>query len=461
MDILRILLGGKYMSGESTILERLRFNMIDHEAVTTLREAKPFILAELPLILDAFYDHVGKFAETAKFFRSRDHMMHAKQMQMQHWAIIMDGRFDEAYETSVTKIGEVHNKLGLEPRWYIGGYNALLSGLVNAIADRMPIGRFDRSGARKKASLQTAVIKAGMLDMDLAIAVYIEAGRRDRRSILERLAGDFEKTIGGVVNIVASAATELQAAAQTMTSSAKDAAAQSLAVDMASKNASSNVQSVAAATEQLTGSIQEISRQVNESARTSSEAARDADQTAEKMRRLSEGAQKIGTVIDLINSIAGQTNLLALNATIEAARAGEAGRGFAVVASEVKSLAEQTARATAEIAGQVGDIQSATTESVDAIGVITNVIKTMNDISTAIAAAVEQQGSATNEISRSVQLAAKSTGDVSINVSRITESAGETGAAASQVLTAASELSCQSEQLRAEVDKFLVTVRAA
>jgi hypothetical protein len=146
-------------------------------------------------------------------------MMHAKKMQVQHWAIIMDGRFDEAYESSVTKVGEIHNKLGLEPRWYIGGYNALVSGLVNAIADRMPVRRFGRDGARRKASLQTAVIKVAMQDMDLAIAVYIEAGRRDRRTILERLAGDFEKTIGSVVNVVASAATELQAAAQTMTAS--------------------------------------------------------------------------------------------------------------------------------------------------------------------------------------------------------------------------------------------------
>ncbi|MBB4383147.1 globin-coupled sensor protein [Bradyrhizobium sp. SBR1B] len=449
------------MAGESTIQERLRFNMIDQATTAILRDAKSFILAEMPAILDMFYNHVGGFAETAKFFRSRDHMMHAKKMQLQHWAIIMGGRFDDTYEASVTRIGEVHNKLGLEPRWYIGGYNALVSGLINSIADRMPVARFDRGGAKKKADLQRAVIKASMLDMDLAIAVYIEAGRRDRRSVLEQLARDFEKTIGGVVNIVASAATELQAAAQTMTSSANDAASQSLAVDAASKDASSNVQSVAAATEELTGSIREISRQVNESARTSTEAARDADQTAEKMRRLSEGAQKIGTVIDLINNIAGQTNLLALNATIEAARAGEAGRGFAVVASEVKSLAEQTAKATAEIAGQIGDIQGATMESVAAISAITSVIKSMNDISTAIAAAVEQQGSATNEISRSVQLAAKSTGQVSNNISKITQSSGETGAAASQVLTAASELSCQSEQLRAEVDKFLMTVKAA
>ena len=449
------------MSRDSTIRERLKFNMIDEETARILCESKSFILAKMPQILDRFYDHIGNFAETAKFFRTREHMMHAKKMQLQHWAIIMDARFDETYEASVTKIGEVHNRLGLEPRWYIGGYNALVSGLISAIAQQMPARMFERGGPARKASLQTAVIKAAMLDMDFAIAVYIEAGRRDRHALLERLASDFEKTIGGVVNIVASAATELQAAAQTMTTSARDAAEQSLAVDAASKDASSNVQSVAAATEQLTGSIREISRQVNDAARTSADAARDADRTAEKMRRLSEGAQKIGTVVDLINNIAGQTNLLALNATIEAARAGEAGRGFAVVASEVKSLAEQTAKATAEIAGQIGDIQGATTESVDAITGITGVIKGMNDISTAIAAAVQQQGSATTEISRNVQLAAASSGEVSVNISRITQSSGEAGAAASQVLTAASELSLQSEQLRMEVDKFLQTVRAA
>jgi methyl-accepting chemotaxis protein len=449
------------MSGDNTISERLKFNQIDQETIVTLRAGKSFVLGELPQIMDRFYDHIARFSETAAFFKSREHMMHAKKMQIQHWTVILDGRFDDTYQASVTKIGQVHNKLGLELRWYVGGYNALVSGLVDAIGRRMPFGRFDSSAKTKRAALQTAIIRASMLDMDLAISVYIEEGRRDRRATLDRLAADFERTVGGVATIVASASNELQTAAQSLTASASTAASQSQVVDMASRDATSGVQAVAVATEELTSSISEISRQVNESSRIASNAVRDADETAVKMNRLAEGAQKIGTVVELINNIAAQTNLLALNATIEAARAGEAGRGFAVVAQEVKSLAEQTAKATAEIAEQVGDIQSSTTESVAAIGTITKVINALNEISTAISAAVEEQGAATNEISRSVQEVAKGTGEVSANISGITASSDETGAAAAQVLSSASELSRQSEQLRSEVDKFLATVKAA
>lgn len=449
------------MSSDSTISGRLSFNRIGDEAIAALRQSKSFVMSELPAILDGFYDHISKFPETAKFFKNRQHMMHAKEMQLKHWAVILDGRFDETYEASVTKVGEIHNTLGLEPRWYIGGYTALVSGLVEAIGLRMPASTFDRHAARKRVALQAAIVKAAMLDMDFAMAVYIEAGNRDRKSVLEKLATRFEKTIVGVVAVVASAATELQTAARSMTNSADRSAEQSRMVDASSKQASDNVRSVAAATEELTSSVNEISRQVSDSARVTGDAARDTDETAATMQRLSEGARKIGAIVEMINGIAAQTNLLALNATIEAARAGDAGRGFAVVAHEVKSLAEQTARATADIATQVGDMQASTSASVAAIAGITTTIKSLNDISTAIAAAVEQQGAATHEISRNVQRAAKGTGEVSETIGAINQSAGETGAAAAQVLSAASELSVQSEQLRAEVDKFLVTVRAA
>ena len=233
------------------------------------------------------------------------------------------------------------------------------------------------------------------------------------------------------------------------------------AVAAASEEASTNVQSVASATEELSSSVTEISRQVQESARMANEAVDQARNTNDRSARLSKAASRIGDVVELINTIAGQTNLLALNATIEAARAGEAGRGFAVVASEVKALAEQTAKATGEIGQQITGIQGATQESVSAIKEISGTIERLSEISSTIAAAVEEQGAATQEISRNVQQAAQGTQQVSANITDVQRGAGETGSASSQVLSAAQSLSGDSNRLKLEVGKFLDSVRAA
>ncbi len=187
----------------------------------------------------------------------------------------------------------------------------------------------------------------------------------------------------------------------------------------------------------------------------------EAGKTNDRVGELAKAASRIGDVVELINAIAGQTNLLALNATIEAARAGEAGRGFAVVASEVKSLAEQTAKATSEIGQQIDGIQSATHDSVGAIKQISGTIEKLSEISSAIASAVEEQGAATQEISRNVQQAAHGTHQVSSNITDVQRGAAETGTASSQVLSAAQSLSSDSNRLKIEVDRFLNTVRAA
>jgi methyl-accepting chemotaxis protein len=221
------------------------------------------------------------------------------------------------------------------------------------------------------------------------------------------------------------------------------------------------VQTVASATEELTSSISEIGRRVAQSTEIAARAVGNARRTGDTARSLAEGAQKIGDVVTLIRSIAEQTNLLALNATIEAARAGEAGRGFAVVASEVKSLAEQTAKATSEISEQITSIQTASDETVAAIQDVVNVITEIDQIGVAIASAIEQQGSATTEISRSVQDAARGTRDVNSNISGVQQAADQTGQAAQQVLSAASQLSSQSRDLAGQVNRFLSEVRAA
>ena len=282
-----------------------------------------------------------------------------------------------------------------------------------------------------------------------------------QRAAMNRTADAFEAKVGGLVFILSSAATELEATARGMSGTATRTNGQAVAVASAAAEASVGVNTVAAAAEELTASIGEISRQVAQSSRITGQAVADAQRTDTIVQALAEGAERIGHVVGLITNIAGQTNLLALNATIEAARAGDAGKGFAVVASEVKSLANQTAKATEEIGAQIAQIQSATKEAVSAIRGITGTIEEVSAIAVSIAAAVEEQGSATVEIARNVQQTARSAQDVTTTIEGVSQAATETGGAAEQVLSAAADLSRQAEQLTSEVHGFLADVRAA
>jgi len=283
----------------------------------------------------------------------------------------------------------------------------------------------------------------------------------ERRAAMENIADDFERSVKGIVSSVATAAAGMQTTAQSMTATASDASARAATVGAASDSASNNVGTVAAAAEELSSSVAEISRQVTQSSKIAAQAVGDAERTNATVQILSTGAEKIGEVVKLIHSIAAQTNLLALNATIEAARAGESGRGFAVVASEVKALANQTAKATEEIATQVSAMQSSTSEAVLSIGGITETIAQMSEITTSIAASVQQQGEATREIARNIQSAAAGSSEISAHIGGVTTAAAATGLAASDVLSNARELDNQSGVLRHAVDEFLAKVRAA
>jgi len=283
----------------------------------------------------------------------------------------------------------------------------------------------------------------------------------EKRRSMNQLADGFESSVKGVVGIVSSASSQMRTNAESLTVIAEETNRQSVAVAAAAEQASTNVQTVASAAEELSSSIGEISRQVSESSKIAGGAVEEAKRTNAAVAGLVEAAQKIGEVVQLINNIASQTNLLALNATIEAARAGEAGKGFAVVASEVKNLANQTAKATDEISGQIGQMQSAATGAADAIRGIGGTIVHINEIVTTIAAAVEEQSAATREIARNVEQAAAGTREVTSNISGVTRAASETGVLSHQVLTASESLLRESDSLGRAVDSFIVKVRAA
>ncbi len=294
-----------------------------------------------------------------------------------------------------------------------------------------------------------------------ALQAEADAAKMRRAEILDRITRGFEAEAGALTEELAAAATEMEATATSMTEIAAQTNALAVNVSVAAEQTSGNVQQVAGATEEMAASVQEISGQVMHSVGIAAAAIARARETGTIIQDLSDSADRIGAAAGLISGVASQTNLLALNATIEAARAGEAGRGFAVVAAEVKTLAEQTARATQEITARIGAIQSATRGAVEAVQGVSGTIDDMSGIATHIASAIEEQGAATREMARNVQEAARGTRQVTGHIGSVRAGASETGSAATQVLGAARTLAVRSDGLSRAVRSFLDEVRAA
>jgi methyl-accepting chemotaxis protein len=448
------------MTADTTLEKRVAFMRIDAETRRHLRELKPVVEACMPPALDKFYQHIAGTPEMARLFSSPARMAHARGRQMQHWALITEATFDDAYAASVAKVGRAHASLGLEPGWYIGGYTFLINELIGALLGgaKSWFGRGPSADVRAKIA---AFVQAAMLDMDFAISVYLEESRRDKREALTKVADLFQSSIGAIAGTVETTTRSVHQNADEMAAVAARTSQRALVVASAAEESSASVGSVAAAVEELSSSILEISSRVQAAASTANSVADRARETRAVVANLVKVADEIGGIITLIKTIAAQTNLLALNATIEAARAGEAGRGFAVVASEVKTLASQTTKATEDIERQIGTIQSVTSKTASSIEEINEANAKVNEAVTSIAAAVEEQSAATQEIARSTSDAESGSRNVAAEMSQVRADAEVSGQVAAQMLAASETLTSEIEHLRSEAAAFLDRIRAA
>jgi len=437
---------------------RLRFLGIDAEILATLPQAWKVIEPVLPEVLDAFYSHVGSEAHLAQIIGGQENVPRLKQAQSSHWGVLFSGRLDADYFDRVDRIGRAHQRIGLEPCWYMAGYSFVMDKLVTHLSSEL------RKDAKQLSKLLRATSKAIFLDMELAISVYAEIEkevREKRTNTIDGLVERFEGTSAEVMATVNEHAEHIQNTAQSMASSANEGSAKTLEVAEAAERSRNNISTVAAAAEELATSAQEIGMQMEQSTSVVGEAVEEAERSNVKIKGLAEAAERIGDVVSLINDIAGQTNLLALNATIEAARAGEAGKGFAVVASEVKNLANQTAKATDEIATQIEQVQGATREAVTMIEGVGRAIGKVNEIATGISSAVEEQRAATQEIARNSGTVSEDANTVSDRVSDMTQASAQSYAAAIKVMWTATDLKEPVDSLRDDISSFVEGVKAA
>ncbi len=492
------------MASSDHLSARLNFIGLDQKAQSRIRDVREPLQAAIPAALEAFYAQLRSWPETKAFFSSEQQIDGAKNRQNAHWDGIAEAKFDQGYVAAVTQVGKVHARIGLEPRWYIGGYALILEKLIAGVVEaRWPKTRFGGKieGAADRAAELAAIVKAAMLDMDYAISVYLEASEaarldaeakaraleetkaaeRDRAiayvreglsalaqgDLTHRMAADIPPEYAAIRDNFNEAVERLQEMVGTIKSTSISIANSSREINAGADDLSGRTEQQASALEQSAATTEELAASVKTSAESSRRSVSLADEATavartggtivkdatEAMSRIEAASKKISEITDVIDGIAFQTNLLALNAAVEAARAGEAGRGFAVVAAEVRALAQRSADAAKDITGLIASSDTEVGEGVRLVRLAGETLEKIVDASARVSATVGEIAEASLEQANGIE-------EMSQTVSHMDEMTQQNAALAEQSAASARTLMDQIEQLNRLVSTFRTDHRA-
>jgi methyl-accepting chemotaxis protein len=394
--------------------EKIKFLRIPEDYPHVLNTFLPILERYLPTVIDEFYEHLSKFPKLSSMFRGKAHIEDIKSAQTKHWLHLFSGQIDDSYGRKAFRIGEIHEKIGISPEYYLGGYSIFIVRMIKIIISHY------KSNHQMVESLISIMIPLVLLDIDITLSAYISQGKNTQSSaLIKSISDELNDAVQNAFHEILQMTGDIYKDVSNMNETISNVNQRIEITLSSSEKTNKNVQNVAESSHELLSAIKEISDQTSQSSKLTFESAAHTDQATNIVKDLEQAAKKIGEVVKMISDIARQTNLLALNATIEAARAGEAGRGFTIVASEVKRLAKQTEKATDEISSHITSIQSAAQKAVGGMDAVRSAAENVSHISTIVAGAVEEQSAATNEISTNIQNAARDTTEISSTVEGI------------------------------------------